>query len=200
MALQFRSSMITFHLKEGFGMKKKIFLVVLVAIVGFLGPFVAWSENPSKSNPPVITASYAVEEGYYGYIWKIYIEANDPDGDMSRIAVQVEQLGYGRYPTDWVMVKPAYRKNLKGYLQWNTFSSRTGYLREWTYITLKITVIDKAGNESNVVVFPFEFVSGARREVTPPAPFNQGGLPRLGYIHIDLFDPTQMGADARWDD
>jgi hypothetical protein len=72
-------------------------------------------------------------------------------------------------------------------------------LREWTNITLKVSILDKAGNESNVVVFPFEFVSGAHREAKPPAPFNQEGLPRLGYIHIDLFEPTQMGGDA-WQD
>ncbi len=177
-------------------MKKSIF--VLMAWIILMIPTLGWTETAPKGNPPVITASYATEEGYYGYIWKIYIEANDPDGDMSRIAAEVDQIGYGRYPTDWVMVKTPYRKNLKGYLQWNTFSSRTGHLREWTNITLKITVIDKAGNESNVAVFPFEFVSGAKREVKPPAPFEEG-LPRLGYIHIDLMDPTQMGTDARWD-
>jgi hypothetical protein len=180
-------------------MKKEISLAILMAMVIILNPFNGWSESKNKDNPPVITAFYAVEEGHYGYIWKIYIEANDPDGDMSRIAAQVEQLGYGRYPTDWVMVKPAYRKNLKGYLQWNTFSSRTGHLREWTNITLKITVIDKAGNESNVEVFPFEFVSGARRAIKPPAPFHEEGLPRLGYLHIDLIDPTQMGAGVERD-
>ncbi len=159
-------------------------------------PISGWAETTPKGNPPVITASYAIEKGYYGYNWKIYIEANDPDGDMSRIAAEVDQIGYGHYPTDWIMVKAPYRKHLKGYLQWNTFSTRTGYLREWTNITLKITVIDKGGNESNVVIFPFEFVSGALRETKPPAPFNEGGLPRLGYIHIDLMDPTHLGANV----
>lgn len=174
-------------------MKKITPWAVLMTFVLFWGPVAAWPENTQKSNPPVITASYAVEEGYYGSIWKIYIEANDPDGDMSKIAVQVDQLGYGRYPTDWIMVKSPYRKHLKGYLQWNTFSSRTGHLREWTNITAKITVIDKAGNDSNVVIFPFEFVSGVSPATQPPAPFNQEGLPRLGFIHIDLMDTTQMG-------
>jgi hypothetical protein len=173
-------------------MKRVTFLILLVGLTFLVFPSFGWSENRPKGNQPVITASYAIEAGYYGYSWKIFIEANDPDGDMSRIAVEVEQLGYGRYPTDWIMVKSPYRKNLKGYLQWNTFSSRAGHLREWTYITLKVTVIDKAGNESNVAIFPFEFISGAPRETKPPAPFNEGGSPRLGYIHIDLLDPTQM--------
>lgn len=198
-ALQFRPSIITFWLKEDLTMKKIFCVVMLVAVVNLLGTVVAWSDSKSKSNPPVITASYATEKGYYGSIWKIYIEAKDPDGDMSRIAVEVDQLGYGHYPTDWVMIKAPYRKEFKGFLQWNTFSSKTGYLREWTHITVKITVLDKAGNESNVVVFPFEFVSGAHKETKLPSPFDGEKLPRIGYIHIDLIDLTQMGADARWD-
>jgi hypothetical protein len=72
-------------------------------------------------------------------------------------------------------------------------------LREWTQITLKVSVVDKAGNESNEVVFPFSF------ETTPgqyayqlPAPFNQGDLPRLGYINIDLYSPGEGYGNQRF--
>lgn len=180
-------------------MRKRDYLFILIAWVLLFAPSLGWSENKPKGNPPVITASFAVETGYYGYIWKIYIEAEDPDGDMSRIAVQVDQLGYGYYSTDWTIVKSPYRAKFKGYLQWNTFSSRAPYLREWTNIKLKVSIFDKTGNESNEAIFPFEFVSGAPRKIKPPAPFNEEGLPRLGYIHIDLFEPTQMGASTERD-
>lgn len=180
-------------------MKKMTFLLTLVVGFFLIAPSWVWSESKPKGNPPVITASFAVEKGYFGYVWKIYIEAEDPDGDMSRIAAVVDQSGYGYYPPGWIIVKPPYRKHLKGFVQWNTFSSKASYLREWTDITLRVTIFDKAGHESNEVVFPFEFVSGARRELKPPAPFNVEGLPRLGYIHIDLFEPTQMGLDLRTD-
>lgn len=180
-------------------MKRFIYLTVILASVALLVPQVAGAESKAKGNPPVITNSFAVERGNYGYIWRIYLEAEDPDGDMSRIAAEVDQTGYGRYPVDWTILKSPYRGKFRGYLQWNTFSNRTSYLREWTNITLKVSILDKAGNESNVVVFPFEFVSGAHREAKPPAPFNQEGLPRLGYIHIDLFEPTLKEADAQWD-
>jgi len=153
--------------------------------------------KPSKpgTRAPIITHAFAVERGYYGYIWKIYIEAEDPDGDMLRIASVVEQTGYGYYPTDWIYLKSPYQKHFKGYLQWNTFSSRTDYLSEWTQIALKVSVFDKAGNESNEVIFPFTFETGVRSpyQYKLPAPFDQGELPRLGYIQIDLFDPTRMG-------
>ncbi|MCX8118501.1 MAG: hypothetical protein N3G78_11280 [Desulfobacterota bacterium] len=180
--------------------KKGLVSFLFVVAIGVLVVSSLWAEEKAKGSPPVITASYAIERGYYGYVWKIYLAANDPDGDMARIAVEVDQVGYGHYPTDWIMLKGPYRKEFKGYLQWNTFSSRTGFLREWTTITVKVTVIDKAGNESRPVVFPFEFVSGAVKEPKLPSPFDSGPLPRLGYIHVDLFDPTQMGADNRRED
>lgn len=152
-----------------------------------------WAQPKPETKGPIITHSFAVEKGYYGYSWKIYIEAEDPDGEMLKIASVVEQPGYGHYPTDWIMLKPRYRHHLKGYMQWNTFSSKAGYLREWTQITLKVSIIDKAGNQSNEVVFPFTFEKGVRNQPKPPAPFDQGDIPRLGYIHIDLFEPTARG-------
>jgi len=180
---------------------KKFFnlIIILLAVTLFV-PSNGWTQPKPGTKPPVITHSFAVEKGMYGYIWKIYIEAEDPDGDMLRIASVVDQPGYGHYPTDWLYIKPQYRKHLIGYIQWNTFSSNTGYLREWTNITLKVSIFDKAGNQSNEVVFPFTFESGVKDQYSYklPAPFDQGNLPRLGYIHIDLFEPTVMaGQDTR---
>jgi hypothetical protein len=136
---------------------------------------------------PMITSTFAVEKGYYGYIWKIYLEAEDPDGDMLRIASVVDQVGAGHYPTDWIFLKPQYGKHFRGYIQWNTYSSQAGYLPEWTYLTLQVSILDKAGNESNVVVFPFtfEFVKD-QYKYKVPAPFDRGDLPKLGNVTIDL--------------
>jgi hypothetical protein len=119
---------------------------------------------------------------------KIYIEAEAPNGDMLRIASAVDQVGYGHYPTDWIYLKPKYQKHFIGYLQWNTLSSGTPYMRQWTQLTLKVSVFDKADNESNVVVLPFQFVSETIPESQPPAPFYEGD-PRLGYLNINLLEP-----------
>lgn len=173
--------------------KKYLCLIgLLLAIILFV-PSKGWTQPKPETKAPVITHSFAVEKGNYGYIWKIYIEAEDPDGEMYRIASVVDQPGYGHYPTDWIIVKPAYRKHFKGYIQWNTRSSNAASLSEWTHITLKVSIIDKAGNESNVVVFPFSFELGVKDQYKYklPAPFDQGDLPRLGYVTIDLFEPSQ---------
>ena len=59
-------------------------------------------------------------------------------------------------------------------------------------ITLKVSIIDKAGNESNVVVFhfTFELVGKDPYKYKLPPPFDQGDIPRLGYINIDLAAPV----------
>ncbi len=171
-----------------------LWLISIVLGVLVLGVSQDWAQPKPEGRGPIITHTFAVEKGYYGYIWRIYIEAEDPDGDMLRIASAVDQTGYGHYPTDWVYLKPQNQKYFKGYIQWNTFSSKTSYLTEWTQITLKVSVFDKAGNESNQVIFPFMFETGVT-SVSPtnlPAPFDQGALTRLGYVHIDLYDPALM--------
>ena len=175
-------------------------LTFLVAFTGGAQPLFPYSgEKPTKpgTQAPIITATFAVDKGYYGYIWKIYLEAEDPDGDMLRIASVVDQVGAGHYPTDWIYLKPQYGKHFIGYIQWNTYSSQAGYLPEWTYLTLKASVLDRAGNESNVVVFPFtfEFVKNQYR-VKLPAPFDKRDLPRLGHISIDLRNANDSYADG----
>ena len=145
------------------------------------------------SKPPVITGYYSPEKGRYGDVLKIYIVAEDPDGDMLRIATQVSQVGIGTYPTHWLYLKGEHRQRFIGYLQWNTFSGRAGDLPEWTQIKIYVTVLDKWGNESNQVVLPYTFVSGSVSFPPVPAPFDQTGVPRLGHIDISLVNPYQEG-------
>jgi len=179
---------------------RKIFCFVgLLLTILFMIAYEGWGQTQPGTKAPAITQTYAVEKGRYGHIWKIYIEAEDPDGEMFKIASVVEQSGYGRYPTDFIILKPVDRKHLKGFLQWNTFSSNAPFLREWTQITLTVSIFDKTGNESPEVVFPFTFETGVGREPKPPAPFDQGEIRKLGNIHINLFEPTLMGNGHRDD-
>jgi len=192
--------------------KRIYYLLSLLLALTFFTPCHGWTQSLFQyeggaqvkpgTHAPIITHAFAVERGNYGYIWKIYIEAEDPDGDMLRVASVADQLGYGHYPADWIFLKPQYQKHLKGYIQWNTFSSKTLYLREWTQITLKISIFDKAGNESKEVVFPFTFESGVKGQYQYklPSPFDQGDLPRLGYVHIDLIEPTMGDGNSAKDD
>ena len=125
---------------------------------------------------------------------KLYIEADDPDGDMFKNRNSGRPGWLWALPTDWTYVKPQYRQHLIGYLQWNTFSSKASTINEWTQITMKVSIFDKAGNESNEVVFPFTFETGTGSEPKPPAPFDQGNIQRLGHIMIDLVGRMVMMA------
>jgi len=167
------------------------FVGFLVAIILFFSQQ-GWTQPTPETKAPIITNAYAIDKEQYGSILKIYIEADDPDGDMLRIASVVDQVGYGHYPTDWIYLKKEYGQHFKGYIQWNTFSSRASYITEWTRITLRVSVFDNAGNESNVVIFPFTFeLVRGQYNYKLPSPFDQGDLPRLGYIGIDLFNPRE---------
>jgi len=156
-----------------------------------------WAQPKPERGGPIITHAFAVEKGRYGYIWKIYLEAEDPDGQMLRIASVVDEAGTGRYPTDWIYLKPQYQKHFKGFIQWNTYSTKAGYMQEWTPITLRVSVFDKSGNESNEVVFPFTFeLTPGQYQYKLPPPFDQGDLAKLGSIMIDLYRPDMPGGNG----
>ena len=177
-------------------MKTKILLSIfgVLAITLF---FFSFGTAPSKadSKGPMITNSFAVEKGYYGNVWKIYIEAEDPTGDMSKIVATVDHPGWGTYFPDTILIKPQNPHHLEGYIQWNTFSSNASHIRDFTPITLKVSIFDKAGNESNVVVFPFQFVSRSVPKYELPSPFNKDDM-RLGYVNIDLYDPFSASLEV----
>ncbi|HMK74662.1 MAG TPA: hypothetical protein VK568_00630 [Thermodesulfobacteriota bacterium] len=150
--------------------------------------------QPDEPRRPFITHAFTVEKIKYGDILKVYIEAEDPDGKMVRIATVVDQAGYGRYPISWVYLKQTDRKHFKGYLQWNTFSSKTSVLSEGTPFTLTVSVYDKSGNRSNAFTFPITFESGVKRASSylVPSPFDQKDVRKLGSIDIELMDLTLL--------
>ncbi len=146
-----------------------------------------------RQNAPVILDAYAIDRGIYGTVLRIYLEAEDRGGEMAKIATTVDGVGYGHYPTDFIILKSQYRSYFKGYIQWNTFSSHIPTMNEWVRVYVAVTVMDKRGNPSNEFVFPFTFETVVESDPKPPAPFDQASLPRIGSVAIDLFDPFRMG-------
>jgi hypothetical protein len=169
--------------RAGYLMRLLLGMTVLIHSAG-------WAQSKPESKAPVITNAYAVDTGRYGAVWRFYVEALDADADMDYVVVVADQPGVGRYPTDSIPLDPQHRNHLKGFLQWNTFSSRGAGLPEWTQITLQVSIIDKARNRSNEVVFPITFASGAKVQDEVPAAFERGNVPRLGFISIDLIRPN----------
>jgi len=155
-----------------------------------------WLIKPG-GGPPVITHSYASEKLHHGDIWKIYVEANDPDEDMLRFVCVFNQAGYGPYSSVYVPIKKKNGAKLMGYLDF--FSAGGAGLRmpEWTQLTMTLYIQDRGGNSSSKVIFPLVLSRGSRQEA-PPAPFDTGKLERLGTISVELVNPQEDGNGHRF--
>ena len=175
-----------------------IFIGAFVALsmsMGYTKPLADWLIKPGGSSP-VITHWFASEELSHGDIWRIYVEANDPDGDMHQFVCVFYQDGHGYYSADYVVIKKQHRERMKGYL---TFFSSGGAglsLPEWTQLSLTVYVLDKGGNTSNKVTFPL-VLSRLSKQGPPPPPFDVGGLEKLGTIVVELINPFWDGTDRR---
>ena len=183
-------------------MKRAAALVLIGVLVGLsfeLGypkSLDEWLVNPGGS-APVITGSFASEKLSHGDIWRIYLQANDPDGDMLRFVCVFDQVGYGPYSSAYVPIKKRNRTELMGYLYFHSSAGAGLRMPEWTQLTLTVYVRDKGGNNSNKVAFPLVLSRGARQEF-PPAPFDSGPLEILGPIPVRLVDPQEDGDGERF--
>jgi hypothetical protein len=162
-------------------------VLVLLMGIGYSKSLNEWLIKPG-GRPPVITHWYASEELHHGDIWKIYLEAKDPDGDMRHFVCIFDQLGFGLYPSEYVVIKKQHRGELRGYLRFFSTGGDGLSLPEWTRVSLTVFIRDKGGNKSNKVVLPLVLSRGAKQGLPPP-PFNTGSLDRLGTIMVELFDP-----------
>lgn len=149
-------------------------------------------EEPNLKAPVILHAA-AIDQGIYGTTLKIYLEAEDPNGDMTKIVTTVDQVAYGYYPPDFIILKPEYEKHFKGYIDWNTWSTHATSMPDGIYVTARVSVIDKKGVSSNEFIFRFTFQSGVVAAPKPPEAFNQEGLPKVGNVLIDLHNPYHMG-------
>lgn len=170
------------------------FIGVLVALSlkpGHSKSLAEWLMKPGGS-APVITHWFASEKLSHGDIWKIYVEANDPDGDMLRFVCVFNQVGHGPYSSSYVPIKKRNRVKVMGYLDFFSGAGAGFRMDEWTELRLTVYIQDKGGNASNKVDFPLVLSRGAKRE-SPPAPFDSGKLERLGTIPIELVSPGGDG-------
>lgn len=139
-------------------------------------------EQPGGS-PPVITNSFASEKLSHGDIWRIYVEAHDPDGDMRYFAYTLRSTGFGRR-VDYVQIRKVDRAKLLGYLRVFTSPPRDA-LGEWAHFTLTLYIQDRSGKTSDKVTFPVALSRGVK-QASPPPPFDIEGLKWVGQIWVEL--------------
>jgi hypothetical protein len=178
----------------GFEMKTMRSLCFVSMIVSVFAGLCLEGRAQTKGSPPVINFSWAQEKIRQGEDWRIYLSATDPDGDMYRIFCRVEQTGGQNYRQDITNIKKGMEGQLTGYLV-----LRTQSIQDLYQVSLSLTVIiaDRAGNESNPLVFPLT-INGER---TKPPPADQVSPElakalnqRITYLGIDLIRRDRMGA------
>ena len=129
------------------------------------------------SNVPVITKAFATQEIWAGDLWKIYLGASDPDGDMKSIVCSIDQPGVS-YPSSFTRIGEGQRKNLSGYIFLTTKPGINIH-----NLTLNVEIMDEAGHSSGPVSFPLVFDSKAIQVPPPPGVFKET---ELGPIIIEL--------------
>lgn len=143
---------------------------------------------------PLIHKSYAAGKITPGDTWKVYLNASDLDGDMKYIVCTVDQPGVGVYPASFTRVGEGQRKELSGFLYFNT----AGF-EDLSFLTLTLTVQiqDMAGHFSPPAAFPLLLAAADPQEPPPDGEFDETNLGpimiRLRPIHNDLGPPFDRG-------
>ena len=132
---------------------------------------------------PIIQQSFAPKQVGPGGLWKVYLKAEDANGDMRRIVCTIDQPGMGTYPSSYIRIREADRKELSGYIYLNTQLSRN---LQFVNLTLTVHIEDMAGHLSQPAVFPLSFNSRSIRETPPAGTFAEKDL---GPIMIQLRTP-----------
>jgi len=155
--------------------------VVLLAGCAALGG-VAEREKIYGKEVPVIKESFASKQVRMGENWRIYLNASDPDGDMSQIFCSEEhQAGLLQpYPISITKIEKDEQKNLSGYLYLDTSG-----LERPISIRMSVSIKDKAGHFSAPVEFSVDIVRPSqkggeiRREEPPHGVFQDKDLGRI---------------------
>lgn len=124
-------------------------------------------------NAPAIITAFASTELRQGETWKVFLQAQDPDGDMNRIVCTLEQSGVGVQPASFIKIREDRRRNLSGYIFLNT-GSVSGF--QFTSCRLTVQIQDKKGNPSNSVSFPLTLNPRAVQQSPPPGVFQDEDL------------------------
>ena len=124
-------------------------------------------------NAPVIITAFASTELRQGETWKVFLQAQDPDGDMNRIVCTLEQPGGGVQPVSFIKIREDRRRILSGYIFLNP-GSASGFPFARCHLTVQIQ--DKRGNPSNSVSFPLTLNPRAVQQSPPPGVFQDEDL------------------------
>ena len=135
-------------------LKKNALVILLLFLVSGCTTCKGVKTGESGDEPPMILDSYAAESVRPGATWRVFLKAQDADGDMHSIITQLVQPGIGYYPPDFTYIKEADREGFAGYLILRT-PRDYNLLQE--YVEATLTLQDCEGNKSEPVKFTLRF-------------------------------------------
>ena len=141
--------------------------------------------------PPVIVQSFATKELRPGDVWKVYLKASDPEGQMKYIFATVSQPGTNAYPISIIRIKGENQKELSGYIYLNTAPAAQASFFNLT-LSLSVSIKGKGGF-SQAAVFPLSFQAKPAKETPPDGVFKEQNL---GPISVTL-QTVSGGAGAQ---
>ncbi len=127
-------------------------------------------------NPPVIGQSFASDQLKPGDLWKIYLRASDPDGDMAAIIAVVDQPGIGEYRPSITRIKEENGQELSGYVFLNTKGQRSDDFLDNQELTVSIQIRDKAGHSSKPITHKVLILARHTQKSPPAGVFKEEAL------------------------
>ncbi len=175
--------------------KQTMILTAFLFLAGCGGPvyFIRPNVGPvGEIHRPTLEAVWAQPEFGDGALWKIYVRASDPDGDLDKVFIAFDQLG-GTYPGEHLIIPPSQRKRMNGaVLVWayvKGFSADPS-IHGTTYIHVE----DRAGNISDSKTFEFTVLAvgpGDKGEAPPSFEKNVS----LGQVDFPIQSNEDLGSE-----
>lgn len=163
-------------------MRRCLLIVALSPLLFGCGEL--WKLVPIEpGNKPVITDYFAPQYVKPGTGWKIFLKAEDKDGDMKDIVATIAPASQSFLTYSFVSIREEERGSLVGYLFIKTPPSP--YLQNEMF-HLTIFIRDKTERKSNSVGFFLSFTSESDAQL--PEKWRDASDSRLGIIFPDYFN------------
>ena len=167
-------------------LKRALIAIALSLIVwgcGTSGPHGTQSQTDQGEAPEIIDY-HAAEVIRPGATWRVYLKAQDKDGDIRDIASVVTQRGTAGYPTSVTRISEEHSREVAGFLVLRTPATRDLMTDR---LNLRVIVRDRQGNRSESVELPLRFGDVPPQEI--PEKWEQFADQRLGVIQVSIL-PT----------
>lgn len=145
-----------------------------------------------QKHAPILEAVYAQREIGDGNLWKVYVRATDPDGDLDKIFIGFQQPGAWWAP-EFMILPKTQRKRLNGaVLYWAALQG--GGSSSTIYASTQVYVEDRAGNMSEVRTLEFVILQDDTKDREPPP--GKFGKIVLGQMDFPILTDSALGGDG----